>query len=207
MATSSDATTASDTDPYAYTYADRPGEYYAPYTVLFANTAADLVPEHWVARYEREAAKNWDKFYLRHGSTFFATATTWARSGLSWTALAAPRRPPPTPLRPPPPTTPTATAASSSGALRRPTASSCLEAGCAVGNTLFPLLSKLPKLSAFGVDYSEVAVGLCREDPRYAALHAAGRISVATGDLTVAMPAELAERARASPPSSSCCRR
>ena len=27
MATSSDAT---DTDPYAYTYADRPGEYYAP---------------------------------------------------------------------------------------------------------------------------------------------------------------------------------
>ena len=87
MATSSDATTAasadahvaaatsadaSDTDdPYAYTYADRPGEYYAPYTVLFANTADDLVPEHWVARYEREAAKNWDKFYLRHGSTFF----------------------------------------------------------------------------------------------------------------------------------------
>ena len=90
MATSSDATTAatsadahaatttsagsagdSETDPYAYTYADRPGEWYAPYTVLFANTAADLVPEHWVARYEREAAKNWDKFYLRHGSTFF----------------------------------------------------------------------------------------------------------------------------------------
>ena len=68
------------------------------------------------------------------------------------------------------------------------------EAGCAVGNTLFPLLSKLPKLSAFGVDYSEVAVGLCREDPRYAALHAAGRIAVATGDLTVAMPAELADR-------------
>ena len=70
MATSSDATSAaaaqrtsadahaaastpadSDTDPYAYTYADRPGEYYAPYTVLFANTADDLVPEHWVARY------------------------------------------------------------------------------------------------------------------------------------------------------------
>ena len=192
MATSSDAT---DTDPYAYTYADRPGEYYAPYTVLFANTADDLVPEHWVARYEREAAKNWDKFYLRHGSTFFRDrhylGKEWSEldgaGGASSSAADAA------------PAAAADDADGDGGELERHIAEAdgepvLFEAGCAVGNTLFPLLSKLPKLSAFGVDYSEVAVGLCREDPRYAALHAAGRIAVATGDLTVAMPAELSDR-------------
>ena len=164
MATSSDATTAatsadahaatttsagsagdSETDPYAYTYADRPGEWYAPYTVLFANTAADLVPEHWVARYEREAAKNWDKFYLRHGSTFFRDrhylGKEWSEldgaGGASTSAADAA------------PAAAADDADGDGGELERHIAEAdgelvLFEAGCAVGNTLFPLLSKSP---------------------------------------------------------------
>ena len=139
-------------------------------------------------------AKNWDKFYLRDAHLFrdrHYLGKEWSEldgaTGASSSAAAAA------------PAAAADDADGDGGELERHIAEAdgelvLFEAGCAVGNTLFPLLSKLPKLSAFGVDYSEVAVGLCREDPRYAALHAAGRIAVATGDLTVAMPAELADR-------------
>ena len=63
-----------------------------------------------------------------------------------------------------------------------------LEAGCGVGNTLFPLLRANPRLRVFGVDFADAAVEIVRKHP----LAQAGRVCAAVGDLTSgALPPEL----------------
>lgn len=40
------------------------------------------IPEFWQTKYEREAAKNWDKFYKRNTTNFYKdryTRTSWVR--------------------------------------------------------------------------------------------------------------------------------
>jgi SAM-dependent methyltransferase len=64
-----------------------------------------------------------------------------------------------------------------------------LEAGCGVGNTLFPLLRANPRLRCFGVDFADAAIAIVRRHP----FAQCGRVSAAVGDLTCGrLPAELA---------------
>ena len=64
-----------------------------------------------------------------------------------------------------------------------------LEAGCGVGNTLFPLLRANPLLRCFGVDFADSAIAIVQSHP----LAQSGRVRAAVGDLTSgALPAELA---------------
>ena len=64
-----------------------------------------------------------------------------------------------------------------------------LEAGCGVGNTIFPLVKVNQNLRVFAFDFSETAVDIVRKHP----LAARGRVTAAVGDLTSGqLPCELA---------------
>jgi methyltransferase-like protein 6 len=146
---------------------------YAPYT-----GATAVVPTYWVKRYEREAAKNWELFYRRHRDHFFKDRmylqTEWSElqptTVMDGSASAG------------------GTAAASSGAheacgdgadetdeaagdageeageeLTRLAGGGAdrlvlLEAGCGVGNTIFPLLRAHPALFVYALDFSHTAV-------------------------------------------------
>ena len=161
---------------------------YAPYT-----SGKGLVTPYWVERYEREAGKNWDRFYQRNADRFFKDRHYLQAE---WTELQPAE----------------ASAAASGGdgdgdgddevertdgvvdeahALLRPTGRAeplvLLEAGCGVGNTLFPLLRAHPALTVFACDVSQTAVEIVQSHPL------AGRVTASVGDLTSgALPAALA---------------
>ena len=157
---------------------------YAPYT----KRASKIVSAYWVDRYEQEAVRNWDLFYQRHSDHFFKDRhyleQEWPElranadeeedgdggtnndgdddGGDVVGALLA--------------------GASGEGELIM------LEAGCGVGNTLFPLLRSNSQLRAYGVECSKTAVDIVRRHP----LAQAGRVVAAVGDLTSgALPPEL----------------
>ena len=161
---------------------------YQPYT------RSKLVTPYWTERYEREAAKNWDLFYRRNRDRFFKDRhylqAEWPELAESQSAegvdecddQAADRLDAASQVR--------AALATSGDA-----ATVLLEAGCGVGNTLFPLLAANPKLRCFAFDFSDAAVAIVQEHP----LYSSGRIVASVGDLTEgALPAPLAEcRSRA----------
>lgn len=165
-----------------------PGYVYAPY----AKRAGRIVSAYWSDRYEREAARNWDQFYRRHEDRFFKDRHYLAAE---WPELASDR-----------PSAAAAAATNDEGRadvggvvdqeadtggaevqqtmaeLMDGTAADgelvMLEAGCGVGNTLFPLLRAHPRLRVFGCDFAEAAIDIVRRHP----LHKAGRVTVAVGD-------------------------
>jgi tRNAThr (cytosine32-N3)-methyltransferase len=60
-----------------------------------------------------------------------------------------------------------------------------LEIGCGAGNTMYPILSRNenPKLRVFGCDYSDVAVGLVRENENFNKLHESANAFSSVWDL------------------------
>lgn len=42
-----------------------------------------------------------------------------------------------------------------------------LEAGCGVGNSIFPLMKKYPNLHFIGIDFSKNAINLLKQDPLF----------------------------------------
>ena len=65
-----------------------------------------------------------------------------------------------------------------------------LEAGCGVGNTLFPLLRANPLLRCYACDFSPAAIEIVKQHP----LTKSGRVTAAVGDLTSGeLPPELSE--------------
>ena len=182
---------------------------YAPY----ASRAGSRVSQHWVDRYEREAGKMWELFYRRNADRFFKDRhyleTEWpelradhasSSSGDGGGGAADRARE-------------TSIARTSEhnddyndedddedagaaslevGALLSGVEEEqrLLEAGCGVGNTLFPLLQSNPRLRVYAFDFSPAAVEIVRRHP----LTASGRVIAAVGDLTSGeLPAELAE--------------
>ena len=159
---------------------------YAPY----ASRRTSRVPSHWVDKYERDAAKNWDLFYRRHADHFFKDRhyleAEWPelRGGGGDDGGDA------------------ADAAGDGGDAADDSAAvgellqadgsevRLLEAGCGVGNTLFPLLRSNPRLVAYGFDFSPAAIEIVRRHP----LAREGRVISAVGDLTSGrLPEELAD--------------
>ena len=55
-----------------------------------------------------------------------------------------------------------------------------MQAGCGVGNTVFPVLEANPEAVAYACDFSQHAVSLVRRH----AMHAAGRVHAFVADLT-----------------------
>ena len=169
---------------------------YTPYT----GATSSVVPAFWVNRYEREAAKNWEFFYRRNRDRFFKDRHYLQAE---WNELL-----------PAPPTGESgrAGAASSLGTdsheedidqdaqqvtgeeIKTLAATGLerlvlLEAGCGVGNTIFPLLRTHPALFAYAFDFSETAVSIVKAHP----LAHAGRVIAGVGDLTTGrLPSELA---------------
>ena len=181
---------------------------YAPYS----RRASSRLSAYWVERYERDAARNWDRFYQRNADHFFKDrhylAEEWpqlraAAKGEDAEAEAEAEEAEETEeeevranglqvvtlLRD------VATRGSagdegedglSSGSSRE---QCLLEAGCGVGNTLFPLLRANPRLRAFAFDFSDAAIAIVRAHP----LAREGRVCAAVGDLTTGrLPPELA---------------
>ena len=166
---------------------------YAPYT----GASTRRVSPYWADRYEREASKNWDLFYRRNRDRFFKDrhylqaewpeldATPEGDDATSQRSQAdaeaddddcSALRGDGTDLR---------------AAVAESTAADTvlLEAGCGVGNTLFPLLAANERLRCYAFDFAESAVAIVKEHP----LFASGRVVAAVGDLTSgALPAELA---------------
>jgi methyltransferase-like protein 6 len=166
---------------------------YAPYT-----GATAVVPAYWVKRYEREAAKNWELFYRRHRNRFFKDRNYLQEE---WSELK-----PTTSMSGSVPVGRTAGASSgmheacgdgadeadeAAGEASEEAAEELttlagrgadrlvlLEAGCGVGNTIFPLLRAHPALFVYALDFSDTAVEIVRAHPL------AGRVTAAVGDLT-----------------------
>uniref|UniRef100_A0AC35FN59 tRNA N(3)-methylcytidine methyltransferase n=1 Tax=Panagrolaimus sp. PS1159 TaxID=55785 RepID=A0AC35FN59_9BILA len=107
----------------------------------------------WNEKLEREAQKNWDKFYNRNNDKFFKDRH-WAKEELeevcSHINFTAPIK--------------------------------YLEAGCGVGNMLFPLSEWYPHWEFYGFDFSKNAVRLLEE--RAANINL--KVKTAVVDLTVA---------------------
>ncbi len=66
----------------------------------------------------------------------------------------------------------------------------CLQVGCGVGNTAFPLLVANPQLCVYACDLSATAIDIVRAHP----LHSTGRVTafvadIAAADLTLHVPA------------------
>ena len=153
---------------------------YRPYT----KQQSELVPPYWAEKYDRDAHKYWDLFYRRNHDRFFKDRhylhSEWSselggadaaaeeesdgqgdddeQQAMIRDALGAGRTQ--QPEQQPPPAV-------------------LLEAGCGMGNTLFPLLRASPQLRAYAVDFSEVAVRHVASHP----LAAAGRVTAAVCDL------------------------
>jgi methyltransferase-like protein 6 len=169
---------------------------YAPYGTR------RVVSTYWAGRYEQDAAKNWDLFYRRHADRFFKDrhylAAEWpvldARAGGTESGAAedeegdAPEQGDISEVQR---TVSTLMGeGSSDGGHDGATGELLLlEAGCGVGNTLFPLLRANPRLRCFGVDFADAAIAIVRRHP----FAQCGRVSAAVGDLTCGrLPAELA---------------
>lgn len=103
-----------------------------------------------VAKLEREAAKNWDVFYRRHQDRFFRDrhwtdrefealkeAITVVKDDNAGQDMV-------------------------SGELRDQSQPVLLEVGCGVGNMLWPLLKKTPKLKVHCCDFSQSAIEILK---------------------------------------------
>lgn len=103
-----------------------------------------------VSKVEREAAKNWDRFYKRHQDKFFHDRHWTDRE---FTALKEA-------------VTPTDESADSedlvAGSLQGQSTPVLLEVGCGVGNMLYPLLEKNPQLQVHCCDFSARAVEIVK---------------------------------------------
>ena len=181
MSAQDEAGASSAEEKSAYTY--------APYTGGNA-----IVSAYWVERYERDAARYWDLFYRRNADHFFKDrhylpaewselrpgGATPSGSGGNETATGDDDA------------DGTDGVVSESRAALLAGKAGCaeaqprvlLEAGCGVGNTLFPLMRLDSTLCVYALDFSSTAVSLVRAHP----LAASGRLTAAVGDLTTGAP-------------------
>lgn len=102
---------------------------------------------------EIDARKNWDKFYHRNKNNFFKDRN-WSAEDLK---MMCPD-------------------------IDFEKEISCLEAGCGVGNMLFPLVAEIPNLKLFAFDFSDNAVKLLEERAKELEL------SVATSVVDLSIP-------------------
>lgn len=116
-----------------------------------------LIPPFWVTKYTREAGRAWDRFYTRNGTRFFRDRH-WPHAAFAWAWATAPG------------------AAGDGGGGRV-----WLEAGCGVGNTLWPMLAaqRLGVARVYACDVSPEALRLLRA--AYEAGVAAGAYGGAAG--------------------------
>ena len=105
---------------------------YAPYTIG--------VTAHYRAKMEREAARNWDRFYQRNKTNFFRDR--------HWTTSAATDG------------FPCIMECMNDDVI-------LVEAGCGVANFAFPLLKAHPRLTVWMFDFAPAAVELVREAQQY----------------------------------------
>ena len=186
---------------------------YAPYS----RRGQRRLTDYWVERHEREAAQNWDLFYKRHADRFFKDRHYLAAE---WPELAPPQRSSQSGEVTDAHCEPQAGdemddldcgagteaqravtelmhelhtssgTAEGSGWADLTGSFTLLEAGCGVGNTLFPLLRSNPSLRVFAVDFADSAVSLVRDHASEAGF--GERVCAAVGDLTMgSLPAEL----------------
>ncbi|OCT75929.1 tRNA N(3)-methylcytidine methyltransferase METTL6 isoform X1 [Xenopus laevis] len=122
----------------------------------------DLVSEFKQLKLEREAQKNWDLFYKRNSTNFFKDRHWTTRE---FEELKACRK----------------------FEQQRLT---ILEAGCGVGNCLFPLLEEDPSLFVYACDFSPRAVDFVKQNPSYnAETCKAFQCDLTMDDLTDNIPA------------------
>ncbi|KAJ1973326.1 hypothetical protein H4R35_004177 [Dimargaris xerosporica] len=95
------------------------------------------VPEFWVQKYRREAAKNWDKFYKRNTTNFFKDRH-WVDREFEELRYR-----------------------------KGSDTKKILEVGCGVGNFIFPLLESNPGLFAYACDFSPRAVEMVKSHAQY----------------------------------------
>lgn len=117
----------------------------------------DPLPPLMVARLEREASRNWDRFYKAHAAGFFKDR--------HWLATEFPELAPYEGSGDEPPRV-------------------FLEVGCGAGNTALPLAEMHPRSTVHACDYAPRAVALT--NARAAAAGAAGRVSAFVADVTTA---------------------
>ena len=86
---------------------------------------------YWQDKLEREAATNWEEFYKTHRTNFFKDRHYMDEEFPELRAIRADNRP-----------------------------ATLLEAGCGVGNSVFPLLAAVPTLNIYCCDFSPTAVRL-----------------------------------------------
>eukprot|EP00736_Rhodelphis_marinus_P009199 Rmarinus@m.15081 len=109
---------------------------YNPYT-----EKSDCLPQFWKDKYEKEAPKFWDKFYLRNQTNFFKDRhwldREFADLRYDGTSIGNERK-------------------------------VVLEVGCGVGNAIFPILESNPAAMVYGFDFSPNAIQLVKSHPLYA---------------------------------------
>ncbi|CAO1636731.1 unnamed protein product [Sympodiomycopsis kandeliae] len=110
-----------------------------------------------VSKLEREAAKNWDKFYKRHQDRFFHdrhwTDREFDALKTAVSSDADDGSPDPQEMV--------------LGNLQQQPNPVLLEVGCGVGNMLYPLLDKNPNLKVHCCDFSTRAVDIVKQHPKY----------------------------------------
>ncbi|KAJ8651487.1 hypothetical protein O0I10_012952 [Lichtheimia ornata] len=96
------------------------------------------VPEFWVNKYKREAAKNWDLFYKRNTNKFFKDRH-WTDREFEELAYKADQQ----------------------------EQLKCLEVGCGTGSFIYPALAENPNLFIYACDFSKRAVDLVKSNEQY----------------------------------------
>eukprot|EP00741_Cyanophora_paradoxa_P007536 tig00001154_g7289.t1 len=141
---------------------------YKPYAGY--NDGKSDVPPHMRERYEREARKNWDIFYM-HNKTNFFKDRNWL--GREFPELSG--------------------AYEETGEFAG--VSAIAEVGCGVGNALFPILRANPSIRAYAVDFAPRAVEFVKQHPEYdEARVMAGVCDITSEPLTATMPRESIDR-------------
>jgi methyltransferase-like protein 6 len=97
-----------------------------------------VVPKYWQEKYDKDAAKYWDKFYLHNTTHFFKDR--------HWIVREFPEL---------------------NGTSVDQSTKSVLDIGCGVGNTMFPVLEVNPNLFFWAIDFSPRAISLLKENPVY----------------------------------------
>jgi len=98
-------------------------------------TQQDMASD-WQDKLEREAATNWDEFYKTHRTNFFKDRHYMDEEFPELKYIRA-----------------------------NATTATLLEAGCGVGNSVFPLLSSIPTLKVYCCDFSPTAIRLMKSAP------------------------------------------